>query len=151
MARIFIYDSSPERIRAIFYSLRDEGHDIHTNMDDIHAPISHQELDPVRAIFRIWDHWQGVFPDVIIMDCLGVDSAKFLEELHKPFFRENTKVVIMSDYPPRANSLLRRLMGNYGAIFRARPFSVARLTSFIQVISLPKKSKVFEPGIIFKD
>ena len=151
MARIFIFDSCPDRIRTLYYSLSGEGHDVQTNLSNINAPVSRLELDPTRAVRKIWTSWQGQLPDIIIMDCLDVDSAKFLEELHRPFFKSEVCTIVMTPYTSRANGLLRRLMSGFGVFCMERPFAVHRFLDFVQQSTPTKRSaaQLFQSGVVF--
>lgn len=150
MARIFIFDSCPDRIRTLYYAFKGEGHDVRTNMDNVAAPISRQDLDPVRALRQIYLTWNGL-PDIIISDSLDVDSAKLLEELHKPRFQSQVRVILMTPNTPRSNTLLRRLMDNYGVFCMDRPFAVHRFLDFVQQSAPVHRSadQLFQAGVVF--
>lgn len=152
MKRIFIFDACPRRIWTMYHSLRSCGHDVMTNMSNVESlAMTKYELDPVRAIRRMWEVWEGKLPQTVIVDSLDVDSAKFLEELHKPSFRSDIRVILMTPETPRANTLVERLMASYQVFCMPRPFEVNRFLNFVDTIPVHPQptTRVFEPGVIF--
>lgn len=136
MANIFIYDASPDRIRTLTICLKDNGHDVLSNMDNIQATkISSKELIPSRAIREMYVKWSSL-PDFIITDCFDVDCEDFLEVLHSPFFKKEPKVIVMAPDTVRENSLLKRLMSRFDVVCMPRPFVVNKFIQFVDEITV---------------
>jgi hypothetical protein len=69
-------------------------------------------------------------PDVIIIECLDVDSEKFLEILATTTAKKATVIAMTHRYPN--NTKLKRLMKDYGVLCMEKPLNIAKFVEYVE-------------------
>ena len=107
MARVFIFDCKVDRIRQLTRELEAAGHDVASNMDCLSSTeLSSRELSSTIGVNKLWTTWNGDLPDALLVECLDIDSERFLQILNTPFPKNNIQVIVMSDHHARNNTKL---------------------------------------------
>lgn len=127
MARVFIYDRDEETIKALTAVLECQGHDVYSNM----GPLT-VELRPVNVLRLMLE--QKPLPDVILVECLDVDSEGFISMLKSTSLADNMAIVGMTHKYP--NGKIERLMESYGIFSMPKPFNLSRMVNFVHELTV---------------
>jgi len=153
MARVFIFDCKVDRIRQLTRELEAAGHDVASNMDCLSSTeLSSRELSSTIGVNKLWTTWNGDLPDALLVECLDIDSERFLQILNTPFPKNNIQVIVMSDHHARNNTKLQRLMATYNAFCVEWPINIVRFLAFAQdpvMRSHTSDPRQFESGVVF--
>ena len=128
MARVFIFDNDPNTAMTIAFALESQGHEVLTNIDTDEAGDYHTNLDTSKVIRKMLK-WEPT-PDVIIIECLDVDSEKFLEILATTTAKKATVIAMTHRYPN--NTKLQRLMKDYGVSCMEKPLNIAKFVESVE-------------------
>jgi DNA-binding response OmpR family regulator len=124
MARAFIFDSDLNTAMTIAFGLESQGYEVLTNIDTDHQA----NLDTTKVIRKMLT-WEPE-PDVIIIECLDVDSEKFLEILATTTAKKATVIAMTHRYPN--NTKLKRLMKDYGVLCMEKPLNIAKFVEYVE-------------------
>lgn len=153
MARVFIFDCRVDRIRQLTQEMEAAGHDVASNMECLNSPeLTTRELSSTIGVNKLWSAWDGDLPDVLLVECLDLDSERFLQILNTPFPKRDVQVIVMSDHHARANTRLRRLMAIYNAFCVDWPIDIVRFLAFAQdpvMNSHTSNPRHFQSGVVF--
>ena len=131
MARVFIFDNDPNLAMTMAFGLECEGHEVLTNIENNELGGYHAELDTTKVIRKMLE-WKPV-PDVIIIECLEVDSERFMSILTQAGMQHLTVLAMSHRYAN--NTKLERLMRDYGAFCMPKPLNVGNLVEYVQELS----------------
>lgn len=128
--RVFIFDSDPDTAMTMAFGLESEGHEVLTNIEQTDGKTYRAQLDTTKVIRKMlnWDP----LPDVIIIECLDVDSERFMEILTSAGVHITT-LAMSHRYP---NTKIERLMSEYGVFCMPKPLNVARLVDYVHQLSM---------------
>ncbi len=131
MAQIFIFDNNSELVRSMVDVFEFNDHEVKSNIKNTNNCID-IELCPVK-ILRSMLEWNPS-PDVILIECLDVDSEKFLSMYKATSFSKNTEIIIMTDR--YHNTKMKRLMKSYKAFCMIKPFNFSKIVTYIDELIL---------------
>lgn len=133
MARVFIFDDDPGMAMTMAFGLECEGHEVMTNIETIDGSY-HANLDTTTVVRKMLE-WKPV-PDVIIIECLNVDSERFLNILSSAGMSHLTVLAMSHRYSN--NAKLERLMSDHGAFCMPKPLNVAKLVDYVQELTMSR-------------
>ncbi|MBT4209949.1 MAG: hypothetical protein HOE19_03490 [Candidatus Komeilibacteria bacterium] len=113
------------------FGLESEGHEVLTNIETNESGGHHAELNTTKVIRKMLE-WKPV-PDVIIIECLEVDSERFMSILQGAGMQHLTVLAMSHRY--KNNTRLQRLMSEYGAFCMPKPLNVNNLVEYVQELS----------------
>lgn len=125
--RVFIFDNDPQLALTMAFALESEGHQVLTNVDYLPNGRTHIDLRAVEVLRKMLE-WKPL-PDVIIIECLEVDSEEFIRILRSTGLDEKMTILAMTHRYP--NTKIERLMKHYGAFYMPKPLNVTRLVEYV--------------------
>jgi len=134
MARIAVFDTEYSTLRALYYALEGEGHEVITNTVSHSADgqaITQLVTDPISLLNTIFQprlvNGKPVIlvPDLFIIDFLNLDGEKIMNMLKQVHRTKDVPVIAISH---KANGISReQLLKIYGTHYIPKPFNVWRV------------------------